>query len=184
MKKILIGGLILVLLCIGGFYFYSRNQQQNTVIEHPLVSIAPTSSIAYCSQKDLQTTVVTDPGAGNINGMFEIKNISGANCQIVGNNTIMASYNEHVIKNIAVTHTGKPEMESFELAPNQSVYARLHYPNGPQCSGPTQTANVAFSYAISPTDTISFKEESVRVCSSDSEMTTITLWNISSQPVN
>ena len=175
MKKI--GYFVLFIVVLFGVYFYiHRPVPQN----HPL---SP-----YCLPQDLQATLITSPGAGNIYETFTIKNISPKTCSIVGNNFISPTYDTGSIKNIAVTHIGKSESAKFNLVPNKTIYSQVHYPNGPQCQSQTRPTNVMFTYKISPKLSVTFagpngeKEQIVMTCVS-SDITIIEIWNMSAKPI-
>jgi hypothetical protein len=192
MKRIVIVfSVIIVILLVGIFYLYTRSANQTgTIVSSPApITVAPSNSTYYCVSKDLQSSLSLSPGAGNIYGTLTIKNISGKPCQIIGNNFITANYDMQTIKNISLEHVGTPESALFQLSPNQTIYSQVHYPNGPQCSTGILTAKVIFRYAVSATDIVNFadengtKEQNVTICNSPAEITTMQIWNMSSQPI-
>lgn len=150
---------------------------------------ATTSTISYCAPNNLEATLTTSGAAGNIYGTATIKNTSNSSCQIIGNDFLDVSYDSS-IKNLTVTHTGTPTNQTFTIQPGKAVYSQVHYPNGPQCQGPTVQDQVTFSYKISPSGSVTFKNtengqttQVVQGCQSPTDMTEITVWNISSQPI-
>jgi hypothetical protein len=206
MKKYI--GFVIVVLVLSGIYFLTKNSVQQSAIKptpQPTVAITPTTpvkptaivtpspfvpDVAYCTLQDLQTSLALEPAAGNIFGTITIRNVSTNTCQIVGSNTLSLQYDTQTIKNISVTHKGDVASTLFSLTPNQTLYSKLHYPNGPQCSGPTHTAKVTFMYAVSPTENVDIVnqngtiEQNIQVCQSESEQTTIDLWYLSTEPIN
>lgn len=147
------------------------------------------ASVSYCSPSSLDATLGLNGAAGSIYGNAEIKNTSSTPCQIIGNNFIDASFDSS-IKNLTVTHTGTSTNQTFTLQPGKSVYSQVRYQNGPQCQGPTVQDQVTFSYKISPSGSVTFKNtengktaQVVQGCSSPTDMTEITVWNMSSQPI-
>ncbi len=187
MKNIFWPVLIIGVALFGGYFLLQNSQVQKQLSPVPSPSTISTTE-TYCSPQDLQATLTLDAGAGNIYGNATIKNISAKNCQIVGSNFISAQYAQS-IQNIVVTHVGQSQTNIFDLSPNQTVYSQVHYPNGPQCGSGIQIAKVKFAYAISTIDTIMFtaqngdEEQDVTICTSPSELTTIQVWNMSSQPI-
>lgn len=173
----------IIFFLIAGIAYYAK---KNTTQEQNLSGM-PTPSVVnntpYCSPQDLQTGLNLSPGAGNIYGTFTIKNISGTTCQIIGNNFITANYDMQTINNIKVEHIGIPETQIFQVAPNQTIYSQVHYPNGPQCSTGIKTAKVIFKYAVSPIDTVSFDQQGLTICDLATDITTIQIWNMSSEPI-
>ena len=190
MKKSIGIIVVIIIIVFTGVYLYNKKARQESTITTAPTLIPTVTSNAYCSTKDLQTTISFDPGAGNMNGTVIIKNISGGQCSIIGDNSISAQYNKQTIKNISIKQNGTSDTKLFKLSPNQSVYAKVHYPNGPQCQGPTVLQNITFTYAISPTDTITFADQKgvqkqvIQVCPTPSEITTIDLWPLTTQPIH
>jgi len=148
------------------------------------------TSSSFCLPSNLSSTLSLSPGAGNVYGTFKITNTSSEPCQIEGNHFIQVNYDTNTIKNLTVTHQGTNTTDVYTLQPNQSIYSQVHYPNGPQCSGPTVQDPVSFTYTISNNDTVTFKDSMsgkqsfvVNGCSLATEKTEITIWNISNQPI-
>lgn len=191
-----------LLLIIGGIYIYTKTSPSH---KYPSPSSIPSSPIttpviseisqsitnptlSYCSPQNMQANIAISPAAGNIYGMLTIKNISDKTCSMVGNNLISVIY-PSTIPNIVITHIGNTLANNITLAPNQLVYSQVHYPNGPQCQSGIQTQKIQFTYAISPTATITFinqsdqKDQTITLCSSSTEKTTIQIWNLSLTPI-
>ncbi len=150
--------------------------------------ISSTSAISYCSPEQLQARLMISPAAGNIYGTFTIQNISLTSCDINGNKLIDVHYPQSV-QNISVVPYGSPSLQTVSLSPNQTLYAQLHYPNGPQCSTSTLTTPLTFSYAISPSAAITFannngeKSYNANTCKLPTETTTIQVGYLSTQPI-
>jgi hypothetical protein len=146
----------------------------------------PSNGVQYCSSSDLQALLSLDHAAGNVYGTFTLKNISGYSCQVLGGQFIQANYTS---SNTKVVHVGQTPSQSFELAPGQTIYSQVHYPNGPQCSSSVTPINVTFTYSVSPTESVTFRdqsgkaEQSVQACTSQQDITEIQVWNMSPQPI-
>jgi len=191
MKAIIVTIVVVLLGILGGIYFYTQtpHQPQNPSPTPVPITSSPTVSSTYCSPQDLVASYNSNAGAGNIYLEIMITNISNRECEVIGNNYIAAQYDTQTIKNISLHHMGTVEKDIFTLSPNQTLYSQIHYPNGPQCQGPTQAVQVVFTYAISSTSTITFNNtqehggHSFPVCSSPTDITTIDIWNMSAQPI-
>ena len=179
--------LVLVILVVVGAFFYLRMGQSKSLT--PIPSVSPTDSGPYCSPGDLQSLVELGAGAGNVYGTLTLKNISQDTCEVLGGDFVVADYDSSV-KNITITHIGQTQAQPFVLAPGQTIYSQVHYPNGPQCQsiGLNQT-NVTFTYQISPTDTVSFKNQQggaqqiLQTCKSPNDRTEIQIWNMANHPI-
>ncbi|HSW97490.1 MAG TPA: DUF4232 domain-containing protein [Candidatus Saccharimonadales bacterium] len=153
---------------------------------------SPITSVPHadCKRNDLETNLALSPGAGNVFGTVTLKNISPHTCQIAGGSFINAEYNPSVT-NISIVHVGQTQSQPFILAPNQTIYSQIHYPNGPQCSTGVKTTKVAFSYNISGNETVTFKDmdgaisedASVQTCNSPADVTQIEIWKMSTTPI-
>lgn len=150
---------------------------------------ASSTSVSYCAPANLEANLSLSGAAGSIYGNAEIKNASNSPCQIIGNNFIDVSYDSS-IKNLTVTHTGTPTNQTFTIQPGKSVYSQVRYQNGPQCQGPTVQDQVTFSYKVSSRGSVTFKNtengkttQVVQGCQSPADMTEITVWNMSAQPI-
>jgi hypothetical protein len=152
-------------------------------------SVTPTGKGNYCTSDELEALIALSPAAGNVYGTLTLKNVSSAECEVLGGKFVTADYDSS-IKNIAVTHIGQTQEKPFILSPGQTIYSQVHYPNGPQCQsvGLNQT-RVTFSYQVSPTDAVSFKnsqggtQQIVQSCLSPDDMTEIQIWNMANQPI-
>lgn len=212
MKKLpLILLLIIVILVVGtlGYEkFYPKNEQ---VMVPPLDSATPlpslvpdTSSLPQasgtlsssptpptdstsCAPTNIEPVITLDAGAGNIYGTLSLKNTSSKNCSISGNEFIIPQYEA---KNITVSEQGAVGAKTISLAPQQTVYSQVHFPNGPQCSGRTEQGQITFTYPITLSQSVVFKDESgevaqpIQLCSTVLENTDVQVWSISSKPVN
>ncbi len=153
-------------------------------------TVSPTNTMSYCTPQNLDASLTLSHGAGNVYGTFTLKNLSQQTCQILGEEFINVAYDTNTVKNITITHTGQTQSQNFILSPGQTLYSQVHYPNGPQCqSVGINTTGVVFTYKISPTDTVSFKNENgnimqqVQTCKSPTDMTEIQIWNMSTSPI-
>lgn len=196
--------IVIVLLIIlgGGAFFFLQSKKSSPVTPIPtpvptqttLVSptAQPTAAIsqtagAYCTPSQLQATMQPEGAAGNVYVTLTIKNTSSTPCQVTGNNTVKVDYPLSVT-NFKTVMKRQPTTAVFTLAPNQTIYSLIHYPNGPQCSSQATGVDAGVSYAISPKDTISFKPTrgttlSIPSCGSASDITTIDLYPFSNQQV-
>lgn len=193
MKKILfVLGIVIVLVLLGSATVFVKNvyQPSPSLSPTPNISIAvsPTSvPPTFCKPAALHATLITQGAAGNIYGTLAIKNTSAFACQIQGNQFIQAAYQ---VSNITVGHQGTPSAALLMIQPNQSVYSQIHYPNGPQCNGPTKDTSISFSYPISPNAKVTFQNQngqtiqSIPVCSATSEITNIDVWSLSNKPIS
>lgn len=192
--------LAVILLGLIGYIFLYRKSSNRPVTPTPSVTkvMAPPSTsvtpsingTTFCIPAQLKSTVQLSSGAGNVYGTFMITNISDHACKVIGDSFIQVHYDSDSIKNLVVEHSGNPSHSRFTLQPQSSVYSQVHYPNGPQCNGPTVTDQVSFTYAISDTDSVTFKDIrsnsntfSVNGCSAANDTTTITIWNLSNEPI-
>src|SRR5258708_35109550 len=148
-------GIVLISL----YLYRISSRQQNNQSSSPTPRNSSSTSLVYCSPQDLQAELTLSHAAGNIYGTFTIKNVSDKKCQVTGNDFIAAGYDTHRIKNVNVTHLGKPEAELFQLASNQTIYSQVHYPNVLQCGRGIQTAKITFDYAISSTHRVTFTDQ-------------------------
>lgn len=192
MKKFLLIAIVAVALLSAGVFFSKNSSIPSNHVSPSIIPNNPTASNpgSYCSHKDIQATLSFDHAAGNVYGTFMLKNISARTCQIKGNNLIAVNIQPSGINNISTKQMGKPETDIFTLSPNQIIYSQIHYPNGPQCSTGIQDTKGTFTYALSPTEIVSFvdqngsKEQHLIACKQNSEMTVIDIWNMSSKPIN
>lgn len=195
MRRRLLLFLGIIILITAAVYLYPKKSfaPQHTipaVTPRITVSLSPTITISFCTSGDLKPSITLGAGAGNIYGTITLKNTSAKQCQIVGGEFISATYDTNAVKNITVSHIGQTQAQPFVIAPNETIYSQVHYPNGPQCQsiGLTQT-KVTFTYKISPTETVAFKNQNgdtqqvVQTCTSPTDMTKIDIWNMSTTPI-
>jgi len=158
----------------------------NTQITKP--QAVNSSENSFCTPRDLQGSISLSPGAGNIYGTFTLTNMSSRPCKVLGGEFIDVHYNP-TITNISITHVGQTQPAPFVLAPHQTIYSQVHYPNGPQCSSVTKPVPVSFTYAIDAQKEVTFKdangkaEQQVQACKSPNEITQIQIWNMATQPI-
>lgn len=188
MKKTVTGIVIAIIVLFLGLATYLYSPHTNLI---PVLTPTPTSAPihSFCNTNDLQALITLSPGAGNVYGTLTVKNIGTKPCQIEGENYVNAKYDTQAVKNISIEHQGTAESSMYAISPNQSLYSQIHYPNGPQCSDRTIATPVTFAYSVSPNNTIDFvnndnsKTVTVNTCLSNSEVTTIQIWNLSSTPI-
>lgn len=202
-RNSIIAIIVIIFFLLAGVVYFAAHNTQNpapasptpisptTSLETPTQTPSPTeaeNTTSYCTPNQLQANLALEPAAGNIYGTFTLKNISSKTCRISGNSFISANY-PNSTKNITITHVGEPTQPVYDLAQNQTLYSQLHYPNGPQCSSGTQTTPVTFTYAVSPTNTVTFTgqngstSQNVTTCKNTNEETTIQIWNIANKPI-
>ena len=187
--------LLPVILLLGGFlYLYTKRQpapiknQIAPTVTKALPSQTPRHT--YCESAAVQAVVTLSPGAGNVYGTFTLKNLSKNTCQILGNEFVNMSYDTNTVKNITVTHVGQTQEQPFTITSGQTLYSQVHFPNGPQCQSiGIHPIPVTFTYKISPTDTVTFRNPSemispvVQACSSPTDMTGVKIWEMSTTPI-
>ena len=189
----------LVILIGGGIYYYNQKHivdapSRSTAIPSPskqpkpTVTTKPPISInLYCTADDIDGRISLEPAAGNVYGTLTLKNISSKACAINGNKFIQPT---STAKNITITKEGNPGSDYITLQPDQTVYSQVHYPNGPQCNGNTETKSVTFAYQISSSQTVTFADtqsnfdQTLTVCSSEDEKTAIEVWGINAAPLH
>jgi hypothetical protein len=199
MKNVVIV-LLLIIILIGASYLLLHNQKSATVTPTtsptptqtsqamPTTQPSPSPSVsAYCMPSQLQTSMQPEGAAGNVYVTLTIKNTSKTTCQVTGNNLVKVDYPLSVTNFKTVTKR-QPTTAVFTLAPNQTIYSLIHYPNGPQCSSQATNVNAGVSYTVSANDTVSFKPTSgttleIPSCGSASDITTIDLYPFSTQQV-
>ncbi|HVZ11695.1 MAG TPA: DUF4232 domain-containing protein [Patescibacteria group bacterium] len=175
------------------FAFIHKSQIQTT----PTVTLAPIQVTAtttpkpttqsFCNLEALQANITTEGAAGSIYGTLTIKNISKSDCDIQGNQFIIA---QTPAQNVTTKQQLPAGSAIITLKQNQTVYSQIHYPNGPQCNGPIKQSPVTFSYNISPSMAVMFKNQSgstqqmMNTCNISSDITQIDVWSISDTQVN
>lgn len=198
MKRIILVLIVIIAALFVGMFVYSSllkptPAQDTTSHVSPIKStptLVPTSSQGYCDPKDLQALVILSPGAGNVYGTFTLKNMSQQSCEILGGTFITPEYDNNTVKNITITHMGQTEKKPFILTPGTTIYSQVHYPNGPQCQSiGINTTQIKFTYKVSPTAIIEFKDpdgnmqQSIQTCKAAKDITEIQIWNMSTQPI-
>ncbi len=188
MKKILIAFVLLILLG-GSTYFLLKNSASIVPSSPtPTAAVTPTSTVeAFCTPSQLQATMEPEVAAGNAYIQIMLKNTSTTACNVIGNNTLSVGY-PNSVTNFKTDVKRQPTTPLFSLTPNQTIYALVHYPNGPQCSSMATDVDSMVSYAISENDTISFKPTMgntllIPSCGKVSEITQIDLYPFSSNQV-
>lgn len=185
MKKLII--LFLALVILIGTLFILKGSSKQTLVSPSPTPASSENSLSFCKPSDLGATLTSEGAAGNIFLTLTIKNISEKNCQIIGNNYITPLFNA---KNITTKNQGQVGPQTLSLSPNQIAYSQVHYPNGPQCSRQVSEITISYSYNISASDSITFKnqneetKQSIGVCRSASELTEVDVWSLSERPVN
>ena len=156
-----------------------------TVTQAITPTIAPTIALSnYCTSEDLTAQVSLSPAAGNIYGTLTLTNTSAQSCIIDGSNFIQPTSDA---QNITISSQGTPGDAAITLAPKQAVYSEVHFPNGPQCNGPTQTDHIVFAYKISPQQSVTFVDQNggaqqpITVCAAADQKTEVQVWSISYQ---
>lgn len=184
MKWTLLLAIVLVLLLFAGFLFFPKKQPMmpNPLTPTPtgIVSPSPTASW-FCTPAQIRDTIVTQGAAGNVYGNVQIKNISSTSCTIQGNHFLQASFQA---KNITIKHQGELGPESITLSPGGVAYSQIHFPNGPQCSGPSTTTPVTFAYMIAPQMTVDFPTAQVTTCVATDQPSQLDVWSISEKPLH
>lgn len=184
--------LIIVMLTTIGFLVLrpSTNPGSPTSVTPPAVSTpTPTtpSLSPSCNPSDLKAIIATEGGAGNIYGTLTLQNISTSSCTIIGNNFISAT---SPATTLSFHHQGSLGPESISLAPHQTVYSQVHFPNGPQCPGSITQSSIIFKYLVSSATSITFTNangktsQPIQICSDQKTITTVDLWSIYLHPVN
>lgn len=200
---VLIGILILI---IGGLIGYivlgqrmlpsSSSSQTPAVTPTDTPSPTPTGSLSatpstsattFCQASQLDGLVTLNPGAGNVYGTISLTNTSTTSCEVPGNQFAKLLFDKTTVKNLAAVYQGFTSTSPFVLAPNDSVYATIHYPNGPQCQSGVTPINVSMTYTISPGNSINIKSSpnnipfSIQTCTSESELTQVQISSFSTK---
>lgn len=196
MKKSILLFFLLIILAAVGFYYYQQHRVATapstskaipSPTKQPKITTAPTLGLNfYCTADNIDGRVTVESAAGNTYATLTLKNSSTQTCSIDGRNFIQPTSNA---KNITITKEGKPGATYLTLKPNQTVYSQVHYPNGPQCSGETETKTVTFAYQISASQTVTFIDQSsnadqnITICKAEDEKTPIQVWSINAAPL-
>jgi hypothetical protein len=182
--------LLSVLVFVAVAYFYLGNNSNCPECPPPAITKTPVP----CSLNDLSATLMLDGAAGSIYGTAEIKNISAKACTVAGNNFPKLNYDQSAVKNLGVAEMGLPSVKLYTLDPGSSLYARTHFPNGPQCSSAINEVTATLSYEIAPNVNVTFDslrqpggpsqpEFTIQACSTLQDMTQVSITNLSDQPV-
>jgi hypothetical protein len=149
------------------------------------VPLSPTgaANVAFCTAGNLTATVTFEPAAGNIYGTFTITNTSTQKCNVLANTFVKVEYAVAKNPNVNVVNLGQPSGQPFTLEPDQSIHAKSHYPNGPQCQSGVHPEAVTYTYKVSPDAAVTFTNPDVnrdfplQVCSSNAEITEVDITN-------
>lgn len=165
----------------------SDKEIENIVATFKFTNQNQTSSIPFCSPNQLLTQTQSQGAAGTMYVNVTIKNVSSSTCQIIGNNFLETHF-DSTIQNITISHPKQPTMGIFTLTPNKTLYSLLTYPNGPQCSSAPKQQTMTLSYAISSTNSITFKNSDgpslyIQDCTSPTEITGINIQPLSDTPI-
>lgn len=161
--------------------------QIGKVTSNPFQVVDSSSKQSFCSPKDIEAKIQMGAAAGNIYGTLTITNTSSIPCHIIGNNKINAVSSA---KNISLNYFPREGQQDILLTPNKTLYAKVHYPNGPQCQSPIVSSTITFSYALSPTDNVTFANQNGKInqgivtCSNANEVSQVDIWNLSTQAYN
>lgn len=186
MKRLIGAIIVLVLITAGVYYVFvpqTHNPQKSPLIPTP-TSQSQQNQPSFCTAKDLEATIEMGAAAGNIYGMITLKNISSTPCHMIGNNkiTVVSS-----AKNITLNYYPISLQKDIVLSPNQRLYGKVHYPNGPQCQSSIINSTIAFSYQINPNTTVTFADstgksnQTIITCSGANNSTQVDIWNLSTQ---
>jgi len=211
MKKLTLFLLVVIVIIVGGTFGYEKLHPKNDQVmvpptelttptpttdesSSPLASVMPTktpqpttTTESVCAPTDILATIALEAGAGNIYGTLSLQNKSKHSCSINGNDYVIPQYEA---KNITVSRQGTVGEKSILLSAGQTVYSQVHFPNGPQCQGPTVEGTVSFTYPISDSQSVVFSDDSgevrqpIQLCSSATDNTEVQVWSISNKPVN
>ena len=189
MKIILIVVGVMLALGVGFLLFQDKLMPTTPTTEQSATTTSQTNVTAEgaCTPSQLQGVAQTDVAAGNAYVTVTIKNTSQTACQVVGNNTLSIGY-PNSVTNFQIAPAGQASTPTFNLEPNQTIYALVHFPNGPQCSSEATDVDAMISYNISQTESVSFTPTtgttiSIPSCGNASEITKIYVYPFSSSPV-
>lgn len=200
MQRLAFFFLALILVVGGGVYYFNQKHvvdapsttsaiptTTNQPTFKPTITSQPKISLdLYCTADVIDARITLEPAAGNVYGTLTLKNTGTKNCTIDGNKFIQPT---SAAKNITITKEGTPGPAYITLQPDETIYSQVHYPNGPQCTSPTETKAITFAYRISPSQTVTFSDnqsnydQSLTACSSDNEKTAIEVWSLTSSPI-
>lgn len=191
MKQIALILILLISVGIGGFFLLNN---RSTPAQNQPPPAAPTRQTptatsqresVLCEPEQLSGTISLEPAAGNIYGSLVLTNTGTVPCNVTLGSSITAIYQA---KNITLKYNSAPTPHEVTLEPNEKAYSQVHYPNGPQCPGPTAEQPVRFLYEVDG-QTVPFivagtkKETAVVQACTDTTTTTIDIWPLSLEPI-
>lgn len=192
MKTVLIIVAAIIIVAIGALVLrnilesvpYKRLPTSNSIEPSPTPEQTYQS---FCTASQLTGTAETDVAAGNAYVTITIINTSDTACDVIGNNTPEVSY-PNAVTNVQISVKDEPQTSVFTLQPNDSIYALIHYPNGPQCSTESTTVDAMVSYQFSDSEAIAFTPNVgttilISSCAEASEITMVDVYHFSSSPV-
>lgn len=184
MKYLVIIIVIIAVVAAGSYWVVNRSANTSP---SPTPTASTSTSDGFCQPSQLASTIDPEVAAGNYYGVIKITNTSDRDCQVVGNNQLEIGY-PNSVTNFKTQVKKAPTTELFNLTPNQSIYALIHFPNGPQCSSQAVDVNAMVSYQISPTETVTFQPtqgETVDIpsCGKATDITMIDLYGFENQQV-
>lgn len=164
---------VVVFFVAAGIYYFIKPSTPST----------STFQITYCTPTQLDAILNTNVAAGQAYTTLTIKNISAKACDVIGNNQPQVMYPTSV-NNFQTQLKSQPIAKVFTLAPGQTIYSLIHFPNGPQCSSEAVDVNAGVSYVISANDTVSFKPITgdtldIPSCGKKEDITMIDLYSFS-----
>ena len=188
-KKVLFSVLtVVILFFVGvGIYVYRtpRSQLSVTPLLTPVPEVTASSGPANCTKDQLYGSMSSEGAAGSIYVDIKITNISKSSCNLtLGNNISPQIESDNITSKYQTTSSGNVE---FSLGSNESVYSRLHFPNGPQCSSGINPQNISFVYDPKGVN-LQLKTDdnknylTIQACQG-SENTQIDIWPVSSLPI-
>jgi hypothetical protein len=118
----------------------------------------PEPNGAICTLQDLAANVQFNAGAGLMDGVFVLKNVTNHKCTINAGNYVTPNYNPGMAANLMTGHAQEAKLTQQGLDPGQAIYARVRFGNGSQCSGSSHEVNVNFTDEISPGQVITFTD--------------------------
>lgn len=184
-KRVLLTIIALFIIIAAAYYLFvpQTHNPQKTPPPTPSITTQQNQS-SFCTAKDLEATIEMGAAAGNIYGILALKNISSTSCQIIGDNKILASSSA---KNITLNYYPTSLQKNMVLSPNQTLYGKVHYPNGPQCQSSTVNSIISFSYQTDPNITVTFADatgkinQAIVTCNAANNPTQVDIWNLSTQ---
>ncbi len=167
----------------GNYYFQIGDIKSNLfMISSGLVIPGFTSS---CSVQNLSSTLSFQGAAGNMYGTAQIKNLSSKSCYVSGKNFLTIQFSSPT-SNIKLAYKTPESNQTYLLGPQESIYALIHYPNGPQCSSSIKQVSTSFTYQIAQGALLTFHDMSgkqmflITGCSAQSDITQVDISAFSS----